>query len=45
MCAHTRQRMTNNNNKDKKKQNDFDTSENPILLSNATTVALQFKLK
>ena len=26
-CAHTRQRMTNNNNKNKKKDTKFDTSE------------------
>ena len=40
--AHTRQRMTNNNNNNKRKQN---TSDNPGLLSYATTVILKFKLK
>ena len=41
--AHTRQRMTNSNNN--KKENKFDTSDNPGLLSYATTVVLKFKLK
>ena len=41
--AHTRQKMTNNNNNIK--ENKFDTSEDPGLLSYATTVILKFKLK
>ena len=42
--AYTRQRMTNdNNNKNLIKK--FNTSENPSLLSYATTITLKFKLK
>ena len=45
--AHTRQRMTNNNknNNNKKKKNEFDASDNPGLLSYATTVILKIKVK
>ena len=39
--THTRQRMSNDNNDNKKK----DTSDNPGLLSYATTVIMKFKLK
>ena len=39
--AHTRQRMANNNNNNER----FDTSNNPCLLSYATTVTLKFNLK
>ena len=42
--VHTRQKMTNNNN-NKKKENTFDTSDNPGLLSYATSVTSKFKLK
>ena len=41
--AHTRQRMTNNNNN--YKRNKFDTSDSPGLPSYAITVTLKFKLK
>ena len=41
--AHSWQRMTNNDNNNKR--NKFDTSDNPGLLSYATTVILKFKLK
>ena len=39
--AHSWRRMTNNNNEIK--ENKFDTSDNPGLLSYATTVILKFK--
>ena len=42
--AHTRQRMTNNNNNNKE-ENKLDTSDNPGLLSYATTIVFKFKLK
>ena len=41
--AHTRQRMANNNNNNKRKLVGY--PDNPCLLSYATTVILNFKLK
>ena len=40
---HLWQRMINNNNNNK--ENKFDISDNPGLLSYATTVTLEFELK